>query len=426
MNNKKIAKLNLPNGKIIELPEISGSLGPDVIDITSLYKQADMFTFDPGFTSTGSCKSDITFIDGDQGILLHRGYKIEDLAEKSSFLETSYLLMYGELPSKEKKLEFVNSITMHTMLNEQISNFYRGFKDNAHPMAILCGVVGAMAAFYHDSTDINNANERKIASYRLIAKMPTIAAMAYKFSIGQPFVYPNNSLNYSENFLNMVFSVPAEKYEINPIFADALDKILILLADHEQNASTSTVRLAGSSGANPFACIAAGIASLWGPAHGGANEAVIKMLNEIESIDNIKKFIDKAKDKKDSFRLMGFGHRVYKNYDPRARVLQKIAEKVLKEKHLLDNKLFDLAKELEYLALNDDYFKEKKLYPNVDFYSGIILKAIGFPVSLFTVIFAVARTVGWISHWNEMISDQNSKIGRPRQLYTGKPQREFS
>ena len=426
MNNKKIAKLNLPNGKVIELPVMSGSLGPDVIDITSLYKQADMFTFDPGFTSTGSCKSDITFIDGDQGILLHRGYKIEDLAEKSSFLETSYLLMYGELPSKEKKLEFVNSITMHTMLNEQISNFYRGFKDNAHPMAILCGVVGAMAAFYHDSTDINNADERKIASYRLIAKMPTIAAMAYKFSIGQPFVYPNNSLNYSENFLNMVFSVPAEKYEINPIFADALDKILILHADHEQNASTSTVRLAGSSGANPFACIAAGIASLWGPAHGGANEAVIKMLNEIESIDNIKKFIDKAKDKDDSFRLMGFGHRVYKNYDPRARVLQKIAEKVLKEKHLLDNKLFDLAKELEYLALNDDYFKEKKLYPNVDFYSGIILKAIGFPVSLFTVIFAVARTVGWISHWNEMISDQNSKIGRPRQLYTGKPQRELS
>ena len=426
MNNIKKAKLNLPNGKVIELPVMSGSLGPDVIDITSLYKQADMFTFDPGFTSTGSCKSDITFIDGDQGILLHRGYKIEDLAEKSSFLETSYLLMYGELPSKEKKLEFVNSITMHTMLNEQISNFYRGFKDNAHPMAILCGVVGAMAAFYHDSTDINNADERKIASYRLIAKMPTIAAMAYKFSIGQPFVYPNNSLNYSENFLNMVFSVPAEKYEINPIFADALDKILILHADHEQNASTSTVRLAGSSGANPFACIAAGIASLWGPAHGGANEAVIKMLNEIESIDNIKKFIDKAKDKDDSFRLMGFGHRVYKNYDPRAKVLQKIAEKVLKEKHLLDNKLFDLAKELEYLALNDDYFKEKKLYPNVDFYSGIILKAIGFPVSLFTVIFAVARTVGWISHWNEMISDQNSKIGRPRQLYTGKPQRELS
>ena len=425
MSSSKIAKLNLPNGKVIELPLISGSMGPDVLDITSLYKEADIFTFDPGFTSTGSCKSDITFIDGDKGILLHRGYKIEDLAEKSSFLQTAYLLMYGDLPSKEKKLEFVNSITMHTMLNEQISNFYRGFKDNAHPMAILCGVVGAMAAFYHDSTDINNAEQRMIASYRLIAKMPTIAAMAYKFSIGQPFVYPNNSLNYAENFLNMVFSVPAEKYEINPTFADALDKILILHADHEQNASTSTVRLAGSSGANPFACIAAGIASLWGPAHGGANEAVIKMLNEIESINNIKKFINKAKDKNDSFRLMGFGHRVYKNYDPRARVLQKIAEKVLAEKHLLDNKLFDLAKELEYIALNDDYFKDKKLYPNVDFYSGIILKAIGFPVSLFTVIFAVARTVGWISHWNEMISEKNSKIGRPRQLYTGETEREL-
>ena len=424
-SSSKIAKLSLPDGKVIELPLVSGSMGPDVLDITSLYKEANVFTFDPGFTSTGSCKSDITFIDGDKGILLHRGYKIEDLAEKSSFLQTAYLLMYGDLPSKEKKLEFVNSITMHTMLNEQISNFYRGFKDNAHPMAILCGVGGAMAAFYHDSTDINNAEQRMIASYRLIAKMPTIAAMAYKFSIGQPFVYPNNSLNYAENFLNMVFSVPAEKYEINPIFADALDKILILHADHEQNASTSTVRLAGSSGANPFACIAAGIASLWGPAHGGANEAVIKMLNEIESIDNIKKFINKAKDKNDSFRLMGFGHRVYKNYDPRARVLQKIAEKVLGEKHLLDNKLFDLAKELEYIALNDEYFKDKKLYPNVDFYSGLILKAIGFPVSLFTVIFAVARTVGWISHWNEMISEKNSKIGRPRQLYTGKTEREL-
>ncbi|MAH89539.1 MAG: citrate (Si)-synthase [Pelagibacterales bacterium] len=425
MSDRKIAKLNLPDGKVIELPIISGSMGPNVLDITSLYKLADVFTFDPGFTSTGSCKSDITFIDGDKGVLLHRGYKIEDLAEKSSFLETAYLLMYGDLPSKEKKMEFVNSITTHTMLNEQISNFYRGFKDNAHPMAILCGVVGAMAAFYHDSTDINNAEQRMIASYRLIAKMPTIAAMAYKFSIGQPFVYPNNSLNYAENFLNMVFSVPAEKYEINPIFADALDKILILHADHEQNASTSTVRLAGSSGANPFACIAAGIASLWGPAHGGANEAVINMLEEIESINNIKKYIDKAKDKNDSFRLMGFGHRVYKNYDPRARVLQKIAEKVLSEKHLLDNKLFDLAKELEYLALNDEYFKDKKLYPNVDFYSGIILKAIGFPISLFTVIFAVARTVGWISHWNEMISDKNSKIGRPRQLYTGKTERKI-
>ena len=426
MAENKKAMLYLPDGKQIELPILKGTLGPDVLDITSLYKDANVFTYDPGFTSTGSCQSAITFIDGNKGTLLHRGYKIEDLAEKSSFLETAYLLMYGNIPSKETKLEFVNAITTHTMLNEQISNFYRGFRDNAHPMAILCGVVGAMAAFYHDSTDINNAEQRKIASYRLIAKMPTIAAMAFKFSIGQPFVYPNNSLNYSENFLNMLFSVPAEKYEINPVFSDALDKILILHADHEQNASTSTVRLAGSSGANPFACIAAGIASLWGPAHGGANEAVIRMLYEIESTQNIKKFIDKAKDKNDNFRLMGFGHRVYKNYDPRAKVLQKIAEKVLTEKHQLDDKLFDLAKELEYIAINDDYFKEKKLYPNVDFYSGIILKAIGFPISLFTVIFAVARTVGWISHWNEMISDQNSKIGRPRQLYTGKPQRELS
>ncbi len=426
MAENKKAMLYLPDGKQIELPILKGTLGPDVLDITSLYKDANVFTYDPGFTSTGSCQSAITFIDGNKGTLLHRGYKIEDLAEKSSFLETAYLLMYGNIPSKETKLEFVNAITTHTMLNEQISNFYRGFRDNAHPMAILCGVVGAMAAFYHDSTDINNAEQRKIASYRLIAKMPTIAAMAFKFSIGQPFVYPNNSLNYSENFLNMLFSVPAEKYEINPVFSDALDKILILHADHEQNASTSTVRLAGSSGANPFACIAAGIASLWGPAHGGANEAVIRMLYEIESTQNIKKFIDKAKDKNDNFRLMGFGHRVYKNYDPRAKVLQKIAEKVLTEKHQLDDKLFDLAKELEYIAINDDYFKEKKLYPNVDFYSGIILKAIGFPISLFTVIFAVARTVGWVSHWNEMIEDKNNKIGRPRQLYSGNVQRPLS
>ena len=425
MSEPKKALLKLPDGREIQLPLINGTLGPDVVDITSLFKSANIFTFDPGFTSTGSCKSSITYIDGDNGTLLHRGYRIEDLAEKSSFLETAYLLMYGSLPNATQSKEFVNAITTHTMLNEQISNFYRGFRDNAHPMAILCGVVGAMAAFYHDSTDINNATQRKIASHRLIAKMPTIAAMAYKFSIGQPFVYPKNSLNYSENFLNMLFSVPAETFEINPVFANALDKILILHADHEQNASTSTVRLAGSSGANPFACIAAGIASLWGPAHGGANEAVIKMLDEIEDIKNIKKFIDKAKNKNDKFRLMGFGHRVYKNYDPRAKVLQKIAESVLKEKHQLDNRLFDLAKELEFLALNDSYFKEKKLYPNVDFYSGIILKAIGFPISLFTVIFAVARTVGWVSHWNEMIEDKNSKIGRPRQLYMGNKQKDY-
>lgn len=422
---KNNATLKLPNGSVIELPVLKGSTGPDVLDITSLYKQSSMFTFDPGFTSTGSCKSSITFIDGDKGTLLHRGYKIEDLAANSTFLETAYLLMYGELPDKIEKDKFVKSITTHTMLNEQISNFYRGFRDNAHPMAILCGVSGAMAAFYHDSTDINNKEQRKIASYRLIAKMPTIAAMAYKFSIGQPFVYPKNSLNYSENFLNMLFSVPAEEYKINPVFSDALEKILILHADHEQNASTSTVRLAGSSGANPFACIAAGIASLWGPAHGGANEAVLMMLDKIGNTNNIKKYIEKAKDKNDSFRLMGFGHRVYKNYDPRAKVLQTIADKVLKENHQLDHRLYDLAKELEFIALNDEYFKEKKLYPNVDFYSGIILKAIGFPISLFTVIFAVSRTVGWVSHWNEMIEDKNSKIGRPRQLYTGKTERKI-
>lgn len=424
-NNNKKAKLSLPDQSTLELPIISGTMGPDVIDITDLYKLKGMFTYDPGFTSTGSCKSEITFIDGDKGLLLHRGYKIEELAEKTSFLETAYLLLYGGLPNSEDKIEFVNAITTHTMLNEQISNFYRGFRDNAHPMAILCGVVGAMAAFYHDSTDINNKEQRKIASHRLIAKMPTIASMAYKYSIGQPFVYPKNNLNYSENFLNMLFSVPAEKYSINPVFSDALDKILILHADHEQNASTSTVRLAGSSGANPFACIAAGIASLWGPSHGGANEAVIKMLDEIKDVKNIKLFIEKAKDKNDSFRLMGFGHRVYKNYDPRAKVLQGIAENVLNEEHKLENRLFDLAKELEYVAINDDYFIDKKLYPNVDFYSGVILKAMGFPISLFTVIFAVARTVGWVSHWNEMVSDENIKIGRPRQLYIGNKQKNL-
>ncbi|PPR27557.1 MAG: Citrate synthase [Alphaproteobacteria bacterium MarineAlpha9_Bin4] len=426
MNDNKnniFAKLQLPNGKSIKLPILEGTVGPQVIDISSLYKETGMFTYDPGFTSTGSCESKITYIDGEKGMLLHRGYEIEYLATNSSYLETAYLLLYGNLPDKQKKEDFINAITTHTMLNEQISNFYKGFRDNAHPMAILCGVVGAMSAFYHDSTNIENKEERRIASYRLIAKMPTIAAMAYKFSIGQPFVYPSNKLNYSENFLNMLFSVPAEEYQINRVFADALDKILILHADHEQNASTSTVRLAGSSGANPFACISAGIASLWGPSHGGANEAVIKMLNEIENVKNIKQYVEKAKDKNDPFRLMGFGHRVYKNYDPRAKVLQKIAENVLKEEHKLENKLFDLAKELENIALHDSYFVEKKLYPNVDFYSGIILKAMGFPVSLFTVIFAVARTVGWISHWNEMIEDKTSKIGRPRQLYIGEKPR---
>ena len=428
MQNKftDYVEILFPNGKKSKFPVLKGSLGPDVIDISNLYNEANMFTFDPGFTSTGSCKSNITFIDGENGILLHRGYKIEDLAEKSSFLDTAYLLMYGNLPNKEEKKDFTKAITMHTMLNEQISNFYRGFRDDAHPMAILCGVVGAMSAFYHDSTDINNKEQRKIASHRLIAKMPTIAAMAYKYSIGQPFVYPNNKLSYAENFLNMLFSVPAQDFQINKVFADALDKILILHADHEQNASTSTVRLAGSSGANPFACISAGIASLWGPSHGGANEAVIKMLDEIGDLKNINTFINKAKNKDDNFRLMGFGHRVYKNYDPRAKVLQNIAKNVLSQEHKLENRLFDLAKKLEEIASNDSYFIEKKLYPNVDFYSGIILKAIGFPVSLFTVVFAVARTVGWISHWNEMIEDSTTKIGRPRQLYTGKIQQEFS
>tara|TARA_B100001989_G_scaffold249235_1_gene224172 strand:- start:966 stop:2246 length:1281 start_codon:yes stop_codon:yes gene_type:complete len=420
---KNHAKLTLPEGKTIILPVIEGTIGPKVLDISSLYKEAGVFTFDPGFTSTGSCQSKITYIDGDKGILLHRGYNVQYLASEKSFLETAYLLLYGNLPDEKNKNEFINAITTHTMLNEQISNFYKGFRDNAHPMAILCGVVGAMSAFYHDSTNIDNKEERKIASYRLIAKMPTIAAMAYKFSIGQPFVYPSNKLKYSENFLHMLFSVPAEEYEFNSVFSDALDKILILHADHEQNASTSTVRLAGSSGANPFACISAGIASLWGPSHGGANEAVIKMLHEIDDVKHIKKYLDKAKDKKDPFRLMGFGHRVYKNYDPRAKVLQKIAEDVLKQEHKLENKLFELAKELEMIALNDDYFVEKKLYPNVDFYSGIILKAMGFPISLFTVIFAVARTVGWISHWNEMVEDKKTKIGRPRQLYTGEKPR---
>ena len=425
MNDNKNAKL-IFNNKEVELDVLHGSVGPSVIDIRKLYGEIGCFTYDPGYGATGSCESAITYIDGEEGILLHRGYSIDDLANKSSFLEVAYLLLNGELPKKEEKEEFENAITLHTMVHEQLINFYRGFRRDAHPMAIMVGVVGALSAFYPDSTNIDDPYERMVSSRRLIAKIPTIAAMAYKYALGQPFNYPLNDLNYSENFLNMCFSVPAEKYKLNKTISDALDKILILHADHEQNASTSTVRIAGSSGANPFACIASGIASLWGPSHGGANEAVLNMLSEIGSKDKIMEYVNKAKDKDDPFRLFGFGHRVYKNYDPRARVLQKIAEKVLKEKHLLDNKLFDLAKELEYLAVNDDYFKEKKLYPNVDFYSGIILKAIGFPVSLFTVIFAVARTVGWVSHWNEMISDQNSKIGRPRQLYTGKPQREFS
>ncbi|MDP6474626.1 MAG: citrate synthase [Alphaproteobacteria bacterium] len=408
----------------IELPVISGSLGPDVVDIRKFYGGTGKFTYDPGFTSTGSCESKITYIDGDQGVLLHRGYAIDELAENSDFLEVSYLLLYGELPSAGQKKEFDATITEHTMVHEQINYLFRGFRRDAHPMAVLIGVVGALAAFYHDTTDIQDSRQRMIASHRLIAKMPTIAAMAHKYAIGQPFVYPRNDLSYSENFLHMLFAVPCEDYEINPVQSEAMDRILILHADHEQNASTSTVRLAGSSGANPYACIAAGIATLWGPAHGGANEAVVHMLDEIGSVDRIPECLAKAKDKDDPFRLMGFGHRVYKNYDPRAKVLHKTCHEVLNDLGL-DNEMLDIARELERIALEDDYFVERKLYPNVDFYSGIILQALGIPTHLFTVIFALARTVGWIAQWNEMIEDPHQKIGRPRQLYTGERQRSY-
>lgn len=412
-------------GKSYELPIYGGSTGPDVLDIRTLYRDTDMFTFDPGFTSTASCESAITYIDGDKGELLYRGYPIEQLADKSDFLEVAYLLLNGELPTKEEGDKFKHDITYHTMVHEQLNRFFLGFRRDAHPMAIMCGVVGAMSAFYHDSTDINDPEQRRVASNRLIAKIPTIAAMTYKYSIGQPFVYPRNDLSYAENFLYMTFGVPTcENYVVNKTLADAMDKIFILHADHEQNASTSTVRLAGSSGANPFACIAAGIASLWGPAHGGANEACLNMLSEIGSVDNIPEYINKAKDKNDPFRLMGFGHRVYKNFDPRAKVLQQAAHDVLEELGV-DDPLLDVAKELERIALEDPYFIEKKLYPNVDFYSGIILKAMGFPTSMFTVLFALARTVGWISQWGEMIEDPTQKIGRPRQLFIGEPEREY-
>ena len=411
-------------GKQVTLPLISGSVGPKVIDIRKLYAETGHFTFDPGYTSTGSCESKITYIDGDNGVLLYRGIPIEELAEHSDFPETCYLLLNGELPTAAEKIKFERDITMHTMVHEQLSTFYRGFRRDAHPMAVLCGVVGALSAFYHDSTDIHDPAQRKIASYRLIAKMPTIAAMAYKYSAGQPFMYPKNSLNYAENFLHMCFAVPCEEYVVSPTLAKAMDRIFVLHADHEQNASTSTVRLAGSSGANPFACIAAGIASLWGPAHGGANEAVLKMLDQIGHKNNIPEFVKRAKDKNDSFRLMGFGHRVYKNFDPRAKVMRQTCYDVLNELGVHDDRL-ELAMELEKLALEDDYFVERKLYPNVDFYSGIILKAMGFPVSMFTVLFAVARTVGWVAQWNEMIEDNGQKIGRPRQLYTGTDRRAY-
>lgn len=413
------------NGKTIELPVLHGACGPSVIDIRTLYNETGLFTFDPGFTSTASCESKITYIDGDEGVLLYGGYPIQDLAEKSDFMEVSYLLLYGNLPTEQQKKDFVKNVTMHTMVHEQIPSFYRGFRRDAHPMAIMVGVVGALSAFYHDSLDIHDPRQREIAAYRLVAKVPTLAAMAYKYSIGQPFVYPRNDLDYASNFLHMMFSVPTETYEINPVLSNAMDKILILHADHEQNASTSTVRLAGSSAANPFACMAAGIAALWGPAHGGANEAALAMLQEIGDPSRIKEYVNKAKDKNDPFRLMGFGHRVYKNYDPRAKVMRETCHQVLKELNIKDDPLLDIAMELEDIALNDPYFIEKKLYPNVDFYSGIIFKAMGIPTSMFTVIFALARTVGWVAQWKEMIGDPLQKIGRPRQLYTGVKERPY-
>ncbi len=411
--------------KTLELPMRSPSLGPDVIDIQKLYGQGGVFTYDPGFTSTASCESAITYIDGDKGELLYRGYPIDQLAEKSHFLEVCYLLLYGELPTAEQLNEFVPRVTRHTMLHEQMAYFYRGFRRDAHPMSIICGVQGAMSSFYHDSTDINDPWQREVASIRMIAKMPTVAAWAYKYSIGQPFIYPRNDLDYASNFLHMCFAVPAEEYVVDPIIARAMDRIFTLHADHEQNASTSTVRLAGSSGANPFACIAAGIACLWGPAHGGANEAALNMLREIGTVDRIPEYIARAKDKNDPFRLMGFGHRVYKNFDPRAKVMKQSADEVLGLMGIENNPTLQVAKELERIALEDPYFIEKKLYPNVDFYSGIILDAIGFPTSMFTPIFALARTVGWISQWKEMIADPTQKIGRPRQLYTGATHRDY-
>ena len=428
MVNKKTengnAYIEINNARY-ELPIYKPSIGPNVLDISKLYSQANVFTYDPGFTSTANCSSTITFVDGENGVLLYRGYKIEDLVEHADFLEVAYLLLNGELPNKKEKAEFDEAVTKHSMLHEQMSRFYQGFRRDAHPMAITCGVIGALSAFYHDSTDINDPHQRMVASRRLIAKMPTIAAMAYKYSLGQPFVYPRNDLDYASNFMYMCFSVPTEEYKVNKVLADALDKVFILHADHEQNASTSTVRLAGSSGANPFACIAAGVASLWGPAHGGANEAALNMLEEIGTTDNISQYIKRAKDPNDPFRLMGFGHRVYKSYDPRAKIMQKTCHEVLDVLGLKNDPLLKVAMELEKIALEDPYFVEKKLYPNVDFYSGIILNALGFPKDMFTVLFALARTVGWISQWKEMIADSEQRIGRPRQLYMGNIDKNF-
>ncbi|GAL05451.1 citrate synthase [Photobacterium aphoticum] len=422
MADKK-ATLHIEGKAPVELPIIGGTEGPEVIDVRQLGANG-YFTFDPGFLATASCESQITYIDGDKGILLHRGYPIDQLANNADYLEVCYILLYGEVPTREQYETFRTTVTRHTMVHEQISSFFHGFRRDAHPMAVMCGVVGALAAFYHDSLDINNDTHREITAFRLLSKMPTLAAMCYKYSIGQPFIFPRNDLDYAENFLHMMFATPCEEYEVSPVVARAMDKIFTLHADHEQNASTSTVRLAGSSGANPFACIAAGIASLWGPAHGGANEACLKMLEEIGSVEAIPEFIERAKDKDDPFRLMGFGHRVYKNYDPRATVMREACHSVLDEMNIQDP-LLDVAMELERIALSDEYFIEKKLYPNVDFYSGIILKAIGIPVSMFTVIFAMSRTIGWIAHWAEMHDDPANRIGRPRQLYTGYTQREF-
>ncbi len=413
------------DGKSLDFPMKSPSLGPDVVDIGKLYAQGDIFTYDPGFTSTAACESAITFIDGDKGELLYRGYPIDQLAAKSHYLEVCYLLLYGELPTAAQLEDFEHRVTHHTMLHEQMQYFFRGFRRDAHPMATVCGVVGAMSAFYHDSTDIADPWQREVATLRLIAKMPTIVAWAYKYSVGQPFVYPRNDLDYASNFLHMCFAVPAETYEVDPILSRAMDRIFTLHADHEQNASTSTVRLAGSSGANPFACIAAGVACLWGPAHGGANQACLEMLREIGTVDRIPEFVARAKDKSDPFRLMGFGHRVYKNFDPRAKVMEESAREVLGLLGVGDNPLLQVAQELEKIALEDAYFIEKKLYPNVDFYSGIILEAIGFPTSMFTPIFALARTVGWIAQWKEMLEDPVQKIGRPRQLYVGATHRDY-
>jgi len=422
----KTYKLTGESGSTAELPAYSGSLGPDVVDVRKLYAQQDVFTFDPGFASTASCKSEITFIDGGEGVLLYRGYPVEQLAKSSSFIEVCYLLLYGNLPTQAELDKFDHDIRTHTMINETMLRLFTGFHHNAHPMAMVSGVVGSMSAFYHETMDIQDARHREIFAHRIIAKLPTIAAAAYKHSLGQPFVYPRNDLDYSSNLLNMFFSVPAEDYEIDPIAAEAIDLLLILHADHEQNCSTSTVRLAGSSGTNPYSAIAAGIAALWGPAHGGANEAVLSMLEEIGSAKNISEYVAKAKDKDDPFRLMGFGHRVYKNFDPRATIIRDMCHKVLAKLGRDDDPLFELALELEQVALKDEYFVEKKLYPNVDFYSGIIYRALGFQPTMFTVMFAIARTVGWVSHWQEMITDPEHRIGRPRQLYIGPAARDYA